>query len=193
VALASYYTPGESQKTKRKIAFRRENLMRKRFLSTLQFILMLPLVFMFAAIRVKPVTEVADKWAEVTPGRATYYAKEAGAAGAEWESKTVAGAKAYKAAVTSANIESLFAGGVKKAGAAKFERKVKDVGADRFGPGVTAAKIDFSDNVAPFLDEISKITLDARQPRGSTANYGRVQAIGTALHKKRLALRAAGG
>lgn len=144
------------------------------------------------AIKVKPLAEVADKWADVTPGRSTYYAAEASKAGAQWEAQTVAGSKAFKAAVTAANIEQLFSGGVKKAGAAKYERKVKDVGADRFGPGVTAAKTDFSDNVGPYLDEISKVTLPARQPRGSAANYARVQEVGTALHKKRLALRAAG-
>lgn len=144
------------------------------------------------AIKVKPLTEVADKWAEVTPGRSAYYEKEATVAGPEWEANTIAAKAAFKAGVTAPNIDALFAGGVKRAGADKYNRKVKDVGVARFGPGVTAAKVDFSENVAPFLDEISKITLDPRQPRGSVANYGRVQAIGTELHKKRLALRAAG-
>lgn len=144
------------------------------------------------AIKVKPLTEVADKWAEVTPGRSSYYEREATVAGDEWEKNTTAAAAAFKAAVTNPAIDKLFLGGVKNAGAGKFNRKVKDVGVGRFGPGVTAAKVDFSDGVGPMLDEISKVTLDARQPRGSDANYARVRQIGSALHKKRLALRAAG-
>jgi len=144
------------------------------------------------AIKVKPLAEVAKKWADVTPGRSAYYEAAASVAGSDWESGAAAAAGAFKAAVTAANIEALFKGGVKKAGAAKYNRKVKDVGVARFGPGVTAAAPDFEAGVAPMLDEISKITLSARAPRGSEANYARVREIGTVLHKKRLALRAAG-
>ncbi|MBA7651236.1 hypothetical protein ES703_59053 [subsurface metagenome] len=143
-------------------------------------------------IKVKPAADVAKKWSEVTPGRAAYYESEATVAGADWEKGATAAAKAFKSAISAANIEALFTGGVKRAGAAKYERKVKDVGVARFGPGITAAVDDFKDNVAPFLDEIAKIVLPARAPRGSEANYARVREIGVALNKKRLALRAAG-
>lgn len=143
-------------------------------------------------IKVKPLTEVADKWAEVTPARASYYEKGAIGAGDDWEKNTAAAEAAFKAAVQAANIGALFKGGVSNAGAEKYNRKVKDVGVARFGPGVTAAKTDFSDGVGPMLDEIAKQTLADRGPRGSDVNYGRVKTIGAALHKKRLALRAAG-
>ncbi len=143
-------------------------------------------------IKVKSITDVATKWAEVTPGRQAYYEKEATAAGADWEAKTVAASMAYKAGISAGNIEKMFAGGVKKAGAEKYNRKVKDVGVSRFGPGVSAAKGDYASGEGPMLDEISKVELAARQPRGSVANYQRSVAVGTALNKKRLALRAAG-
>ncbi|MBA7691475.1 hypothetical protein ES703_100020 [subsurface metagenome] len=144
------------------------------------------------AIKVKSVTEVRDKWLDVTPGRASYYEKEASVAGSDWEKGATDASGAFKAGISAANIEQLFKGGIKRAGAAKYERKVKDVGVARFSQGVSAAGPDFEHGVAPFLDEISKITLPARQPRGSEANYARVRDIGVALHKKRLALRAAG-
>jgi hypothetical protein len=143
-------------------------------------------------IKVKPVAEVADKWAEVTPGRSSYYERGAVGAGDDWHKNTVASKAAYKAAVTAPNIDALYAGGADKAGAEKYNRKVKEVGVGRFGPGVTAAKTDFSSGVGPMLEEIAKVTLTDRGPRGSDANYGRVKAVGAALHKKRLALRAAG-
>jgi len=144
------------------------------------------------AIKVKSAEEVARKWAEVTPQRGAYYEAGAGVAGAEWEAKTAAAASAYRAAVTAPNIETMFRGGVKRAGASKYERKVKDVGAARFGPGVAAAQADMQNGVEPMLSTIAALTLSARAPRGSDANYRRVQEVGTALHKKRLALRAAG-
>jgi hypothetical protein len=142
--------------------------------------------------KVKPLAEVAKKWAEVTPGRSGYYETGALAAGGDWEKGATEAAANFKAAVTAGNIDKLFAGGVKKAGATKYTRKVKDVGVARFSSGITAGLTDYSDGVGPMLDTIASITLPARQPRGSVANAQRVTAIMDALHKKRLALRAAG-
>jgi len=144
------------------------------------------------AIKVKSAEEIARKWAEVTPGRSAYYEAGAVGAGSDWEAKTAAAAAAFKAAVAAGNIEQLFRGGVKKAGAEKYNRKVKEVGVGRFGQGVSAAVEDMQRGMAPMVETLSAITLSARQPRGSDANYNRVREVGTALHKKRLALRAAG-
>ena len=144
------------------------------------------------AIKVKPLSEVVSKWADVTPGRTSYYEKEATIAGDDWEKGATAASTAFKAAVTSANIEAMFKGGIKRAGAAKYNRKVKDVGVARFGPGVSAARPDYESGVAPMLATIGAITLPARAPRGSEANLARVRIVATELNKKRLAQRAAG-
>lgn len=144
------------------------------------------------AIKVKSAGEVARKWAEVTPGRSAYYQSGAVGAGGEWESNTIAAAAAFKAAVSAGNIDAMFKGGVKRAGAAKYNRKVADVGVARFSQGVTAAVSDFESGVAPFLETMAALTQPQRQPRGSEANLERVRQIMVANHKKRLALRAAG-
>ena len=171
----------------------RGKVMKKnRLLQVLTMILLIPLIPVLGAIKVKSADEVARKWAEVTPGRSQYYEAGAGEAGDEWEKNTAAAAGAYRQAVTSPNIENMFRGGVKKAGAGKFNRKVKDVGVGRYGPGVQAAQGDMQSGIAPMLETISGLTLSPRAPRGSDANYRRVSEVGTALHKKRLALRAAG-
>jgi len=163
-----------------------------KLLRLLTFVLLLPVLPVLGAIKVKSITEVRNKWLDVTPGRASYYEKEASVAGADWEKGASDASGAFKAGISAANIEALFKGGIKRAGAAKYERKVKDVGVARFSSGVSAAGPDFELGVAPFLDEIAKITLPPRQPRGSEANLARVREITVALHKKRLALRAAG-
>lgn len=144
------------------------------------------------AVKVKPLSDVVKKWGDVTPGRSSYYESEASVAGEDWERGAAAASKAYRAAVQAGNIEALFTGGIKKAGAAKYNRKVKDVGVARFGPGITAALPDYESGVSPMLDTIRALTLTTRGPRGSDINYNRVKEVGTALAKKRLALRAAG-
>jgi hypothetical protein len=143
-------------------------------------------------MKVKPIADVAKKWADVTPGRSSYYEAGAVGAGADWEKNTAGAKGTFKAAISAAGIEDRFAGGVKKAGAAKFDRKVKDVGVSRFGPGVSAAQPDFTNGITPYLDTLASMTLPARAPRGSEANMARVSAIATTLHKKRLAQMAAG-
>ena len=134
---------------------------------------------------------VAKKWAEVTPGRASYYEANTPLASSKWETNAKAASANFKAAIQAGNIEALFKGGIAKAGAAKFARKVTAL-AGRFGPGVSAAVADMQANVAPFLTEISTVDLKERKPRGDATNYERVKAIGDKLHAKRLALLAAG-
>ena len=143
-------------------------------------------------MKVPSATDTATKWSEEAPKRATYYEKNTPGAAAEWEADAIAAAGNYKAAVNAANIDKLFAGGIKRVGAEKFARKVKDVGVSRFGPGISAAKDDYEKSVAPFLGEIATVDIPGRKPRGDPSNYDRVDKIGTALHKKRLSLLAAG-
>lgn len=145
------------------------------------------------ATKVPTADAVAKKWAEVTPGRSVYYEAGVKGAGSEWEAKTAAAAGAYKAAVTAGNIGQMFAGGVKRATGAKWERKASGVGKDRFGSGVAAAQGDMQAGIAPMLSAIAAVDPPARQPRGSTANQARSTVYQVALNKARLALRAAGG
>jgi hypothetical protein len=144
------------------------------------------------AIRVKSAADVVAKWVDVTPGRTAYYEKFAVPAGGDWEAGATAAAGTYKAGISVADIEGRYRGGVKRVGAEKYSRKVRDVGVARFGPGVTAARADYDKGVTPFLDEIAKLTLPPRAPRGDPRNLERVAVIAKALAAKRLAQRAAG-
>jgi len=141
-------------------------------------------------LKVKPKADVIDKWVTETPKRKDYYEKYATIAGDDWEAGAIAAEKAYKAGVTVTGIEKRFVGGIKRVGAAKYTRKVKAVGVERFGPGVEAAKPDYDVGVSPYLDELAVIDVPPRKPRGDPDNYRRVEAIGTALNRKRLAILA---
>ena len=140
------------------------------------------------AIKVKEIAASTTKWSENAARAAEEFAARAEAAAGDWEKNTGAAAGNYKAAVTAANIGTRFARGVAKAGAAKFARKIRDVGRDRFAPGVAAATVDYNTGVEPYFATIAALTLAARKPRGDPANYKRVEQVGKALNAKRLAL-----
>jgi len=135
---------------------------------------------------------VAKKWGEETPKRSTYYETNTPIAGNKWQENATAAAANYKASVQAGNIDQMFKGGIRQAGAAKFSRKVVAL-AGRFGPGVSAAVPDMQTAVGPFLAELASVELKDRKPRGDAGNYDRVKQIGDRLHAKRLALKAAGG
>jgi len=154
---------------------------------------MLPLMPILGAIKVKPIEASKDKWAENAARAATEFAVNAEAAAEDWARNTAGAADNFHMAVTAANVKERFRRGVVKAGAAKFARKIRDVGRDRFGPGVSAAIDDYKVGVEPFFSTLAALTLSPRKPRGDPANYTRVQEVGKALNAKRLALLGAGG
>ena len=75
-------------------------------------------------LKVKPKEDVVTKWVEEAPKRATYYGKYTPAAADDWEKNAIAAAGIYKSAVQAANIDKLFAGGIKRVGASKFKLSI---------------------------------------------------------------------
>jgi len=145
------------------------------------------------AIKVKPIAASTTKWSENASRAAAEFATNAEAAASEWAAKTAASSDNFGAAISAPGIKERFRRGVVRAGADKFARKIRDVGRDRFGPGVAAATTDYTTGAEPYFATLSALTLSARKPRGDPANYRRVEEIGKALNAKRLALLGAGG
>ena len=141
------------------------------------------------AIKVKSLAEVVKKWAANAAGAQTYYESGVKGAGADWLAGASAAGPAFKAGVSAGNIQDMYLGGIRKAGAEKYTRKASEVGPGRFSQGVAAGTQDYSSGVDPMLSTIAGITLSPRGPRGSAANLQRVAQVADALHKKRLALR----
>ncbi len=140
------------------------------------------------ALKVKGAAESAKKLVERAQSAAGEYSIAAQAAGDAWQTGAVGAKDTYGMAISAAGIKDRFARGVAKAGAAKFVRKVKDVGADRFSSGVAAGQADYAANVEPYLSTVAGLTLSARGPRGSASNFKRVQEVGQALNAKRMAM-----
>jgi len=141
---------------------------------------------------VKTAVQIAEKWARVTAQRGADYEAGAVGAGAKQNAAAIAGEKAFVSGVTSGNIGKMFSGGLKKAGADKYNRKVKEVGVQRFGAGVTAAQGDMASGMAPMVEAIAGVTMPQRFTRGDPQNQARSTVFTVALNKKRLALRGTG-
>ena len=144
------------------------------------------------AVKVKAADVSAKKWTANAGAAADQYAVQAAAAGEDWARNTAAAADTYKSAVQASGVSDRFRKGVSKAGAAKFARKISDVGKDRFKPGVDAAQSDYQSGVDPYLSTMSGLTLQVRKPRGDAGNLKRVEQVTTANHLKRLALLGSG-
>ena len=144
------------------------------------------------AIAIKSAADIAAKWASVTPGRSSFYEAEAKVAGSAWQTAATAAASNFKQAVTAGDIDRRFSGGVRRAGAEKYNRKVAEVGASRYATGVTAAQSDMASGLDPYVSVISGLTLPARAPKGSEQNNRRVDAVTQALHRRKLSLLSSG-
>ena len=138
------------------------------------------MVFMPA---IKSVQESADKWARRAAQSAQDYAKGVQNPRTNWQEATSAAAEAQAAGVQTAIANKSFEKGVAEAGQAKWQRKAASVGAQRFGPGVQAAKADYQAGFGKFASVIQGVTLPPRGAKGDPRNYDRARAIGEALHE----------
>lgn len=139
------------------------------------------------AVRVKDLAGSAQRWTTRAAAAAADYGTEAAAAGERWQSNTASAAATYFQAVSSAGIQDRFRRGVQRAGAAKYTRKITDVGQSRYSTGVQAATDDWRSGFEPFANTISALTLPPRRPRGDPGNIERVRVIAQALNARRLA------
>jgi len=135
---------------------------------------------------IRSASEIADKWARVTPGRSTDYAAGIDKPKKDWETQTLAAEEAYEGGVQAAIAEDRFTKGVKEAGTEKWQRKARELGTVRWGPGITAARPDYQAGFAPFRDIIERTTLPPRRPKGDPANIDRVRILADALHKAKV-------
>jgi len=135
---------------------------------------------------IRSASEIAEKWARVTPGRSGDYAAGIDNPKKDWQNATAAAEEAWAEGVTQAASEGRFARGVAAAGTEKWKRKAKELGVNRWPAGVSAAKNDYEKGFAPYAEIISRITLPPRRPKGDPANIDRVRIIAQALHEAKV-------
>jgi len=134
------------------------------------------------ALTLKPIADVASKWAKRAGAAAPDY--EAGIRNPkrDWAASTRESEAAYQAGVQDAISRGAFGRGVSKVGTEKWSRKALAVGPGRYPQGVTAGVTDFQSEFGPYRDALERISLPARGRRGDPQNIERVRTIADALH-----------
>jgi hypothetical protein len=139
------------------------------------------------AITVKDASAAAQKFVTRAQAAGPDYTTGVSNAGAKWMTNTKASADTWQQGVQEAAANGRYSKGVNANSQTKFQTRAAGVGAQRYPQGVAGAKQTWQDATTPFLNVISGINLPPRQPKGSPANYQRVQAVGDALRAKKLA------
>ncbi|MBA7579286.1 hypothetical protein ES708_21156 [subsurface metagenome] len=135
---------------------------------------------------IAPASEIAAKWAEVTPGRTAHFEAGVRSPRRDWKNETLAAEDRYKAGVTKAAQEGRFGKGVTRAGTDKWQRKTIEIGVGRFGPGVAAAGPEFLAAWEPYRAVIAGVSPPQRYPTGDDRNLARVAAYSKPLHEKKV-------
>jgi len=136
--------------------------------------------------RIKSVTEIAAKWARVTPGRADDYKAGVADTAVDWAGPTAAAQDRWADGVSRAAAEGTFAAGVNEAGTDKWRRLTLSKGVARWAPGVREAQDEYAAGFGPYRDIIERTTLPPRGPRGDPGNIERVRVLAAALHEARV-------
>lgn len=138
------------------------------------------------AIPIKSSSEIASKWARVTPQRSADYAEGVENPKKDWKNETKAAEARYESGVQSAITKKRFGKGVDDAGTSKWQTKTIEKGTQRWGPGVQVAQSDMADGYEPYRATIASLSLPQKYAKGDPRNIQRVSTIATALHAKKV-------
>jgi len=142
---------------------------------------------------IKSTAEIAEKWSRVTPGRTRDYTDGIETPRRDWADATTAATENWEAGVQEAIAQDRFRFGVRNAGTRKWREKTLLKGPNRWAEGVRISAPDFREGFDPYRDEIERINLPPRYPRGDPRNLERVRIISERLHQLRLDLMRRGG
>lgn len=134
----------------------------------------------------KDINSIANKWSQRAQAATADYTAGVENTQKDWATLTSNATQAWQTGVTQAATRGAFAKGVRAAGTSKWQNGAKTKGSQRYGPGVSQAEPEFVSGFTPYLQVIQSLTLPQRQAKGSPANYQRSQAVGTALHAKKV-------
>ncbi|KKL00836.1 hypothetical protein LCGC14_2628470 [marine sediment metagenome] len=134
-------------------------------------------------MQVKSASEIAKKWARVTPERTQDYEDGVRNPLHDWEAETLAAEDRFEEGIKLAIQRKAFSKGVKKAGTAKQKSKTILKGIPRWPEGVRGAEADMQAGMEPVVKVLEALVLPKRYATGDPRNIDRVKVIQQALHK----------
>lgn len=126
---------------------------------------------------IRPLNQIGNKWATVTPGRTADYQRGIENPRRDWEAATAGAEDSYNQGVTQAISEKRFGKGVRAAGTEKWQKNALSKGTQRWGPGVAMAEDAYIAGYAPIHAAIERLVLPPRFPRRDPRNLARVKAV----------------
>lgn len=136
--------------------------------------------------QIRTTSQIAQKWARVTPQRSEDYAAGVRAPRVDWAQATQAAEQTWRDAITAAAGRGAFSSGVRTAGTAKWQARTIAKGPSRFAEGVMVGAADYEAGFAPYRDVIEHTQLPPRGPKGDPRNVERVRTMAQALRVKRV-------
>jgi len=138
------------------------------------------------AIKIKSASEIAAKYARVTPGRSGDYEDGIQATSpSDYVNATTVAEPNYERGVTQGIARKAFGKGVRKAGDKWRDKSLKH-GPSRYMTGTGDAAPDYEAGYAPYREVISGLTLPPRGPAGDPKNIERVRVVSEALRKAKV-------
>ena len=136
-------------------------------------------------LRVKSIDTATKKFTARASIAGPDYAAGVAASGTAQHDHAVAAKDSWAAGVQAAIAANRYATGLGK-NPGKYMAKATSVGAQRYGPGVSAAAPFYTAGFGPYLDALANSTPPPRFPRGDPRNTDRVTYVDQLLHKKRV-------
>jgi hypothetical protein len=108
---------------------------------------------------------------------------------ASQSASAIAAAPLWQQAVNSPQALNAFKKNLAAAGDQGWQAGATGKGANNYPTGIRNGAAKWANNVGPFLQTISGLTLPPKGIRGSDANIARVAAVASALHAKKLSMQ----
>ena len=121
----------------------------------------------------------SSKWARRASASAGDYAAGVSSPRRSQSQSAIASKDVYAAGVNAAIAAGSYEKGLAKAGDAKWQKGVRDVGQSRYSQGVATSETEYSAGFRPFVSVLEGLDLGPKGPKGT--NYGRTQIVGEAL------------
>ncbi len=134
----------------------------------------------------KSASQIAEKWARVTPERLTDFESGVRSPKRDWAKNTKDAEPRYEEGIKEAMAQKRFGKGVLRVGTAHQQAMTIEQGFIRWPDGVRTAEGRMADGMQRVVAVLEKTSLPPRYAKGDPRNLQRVKAVNDALHKMKM-------